>query len=152
MPTQNKMISAETLSPQERTATFYEQSAARRERALGPKTRALSVENGDLILTLTGGAIEGTVLKVPVAAVPRLAGMSEDELRDVKFLSGGLVLWWPTKNVDIYTDTLIESITGLHSMRTHMARAGSARTPAKITAARENGKKGGRPRKPTSGE
>ena len=64
----------------------------------------MAVENGNLVLTLTGGAIEGTVLTVPIAAVPRLAGMSEDELRDVKFLSGGLVLWWAAKT-SIFTPT-----------------------------------------------
>lgn len=150
MQTQTENISAETMSPTERTAAFYEASEARRTRARGPKTRALEVKDGHLILTLSGGAVEGTVLSVSTTVVPRLAEMSEEDLRNVKFLSGGLVLWWPAINFDIYTDTLIEYATGICSVRAHLAQAGSARTPAKIAAARENGKKGGRPRKPNT--
>ena len=152
MQAQTQPNFAEVLSPAERTAAFYEASEARRARARGPKTRSLSVEDGKLILTLYGGAIEGTVIAVPVDSIPRISEMSEEDLLNVKFLSGGLVLWWPAINYDIFTDTLIEFATGLRSVRTHMAQAGSARTPAKIAAARENGKKGGRPRKPKADE
>lgn len=144
---QTQQISAEEMSSTERSAAFYADSETRRARARGPKTQSLSVENGNLVLTLSGGAVEGTLLTVPVAAIPRISEMSEEDLLNVKFLSGGLVLWWPAINYDIFTDTLIEFATGIRSVRTHMARAGSARTPAKIAAARENGKKGGRPRK-----
>ena len=107
------------MSSSERVAAFYADSEARRLRALGPKTRSLAVEDGCLILTLTGGAVEGTTLSVPVAAIPRISQMSEEQLRDVKFMSGGLVLWWPAKNVDIFTDTLIEIATGARSARAH---------------------------------
>lgn len=147
MTTQAKRFSAIEMSPAERAAAFHEASEARRARAQGPKTRSLKVRNGQLILTLHGGAIEGTTLTVPITAIKRIAGMSEEDVRNVKFLNGGLVLWWPATNVDIFTDTLIEIATGIRSARAHMAQAGSARTPAKAAAARENGKKGGRPRK-----
>ena len=135
------------MSSSERVAAFYADSEARRLRARGPKTRSLAVEKGHLILTLTGGAVEGTTLSMPVAAIHQISRMSEEQLRDVKLMSGGLVLWWPAINFDIFTDTLIEIATGIRSARAHAAHAGSARTPAKIAAARENGKKGGRPRK-----
>lgn len=138
----------EKLTSAELVAAHKESSAALAARARGPKAQSVSVEAGNLILTLSGGAVEGTRLSIPIANLPVVRDISAEDLPNVRLLGGGSAIFWPTANVDFATYGLVEHVTGIRSVRAHLAQAGSARTPAKIAAARENGKKGGRPRKP----
>ncbi len=141
------MMLRENLTPAELVAAHKETSQLLAARRHGPKMQSVSVRDGQLVLTLSGGAVEGTTLLVPIDNIPIVRDISPDKLQNVRLLSGGSAIYWPDANVDFSTYGLIEFVTGLRSVRTHMAQAGSARTPAKIAAARENGKKGGRPRK-----
>jgi len=63
----------------------------------------------------------------------------------------GFNLHWPKLDVDIYVPALVAGIFGTQDwMRKALARqAGRSTSAAKTTAARENGRKGGRPRKHT---
>jgi hypothetical protein len=72
---------------------------------------------------------------------------SPEELSDIEIEAVGLGLHWPKIGADIYLPTLLVGVLG---SRRWMARrlgaaGGEARTEAKATAARANGKKGGRP-------
>lgn len=80
---------------------------------------------------------------------PRLAqgfeNANEDQLAEVEVLGSGSGLHWESRDVDLSVPDLL---AGLFGTRAYMARmAGQARSPAKATAARANGAKGGRPRK-----
>ena len=141
------MMSQENLTAAELVAAHKETSEALAARRHGPRMQNVSVQSGQLVLTLSGGAVEGTTISIPVENIPIVRDISPEELPNVRLLSGGSAIFWPGANVDFSTYGLIEFVTGIRSVRTHMAQAGSARTPAKIAAARENGKKGGRPRK-----
>lgn len=142
----------EKMTPAELVAAHKEASAAMAARARGPRAQSVSVEAGNLVLTLSGGAVEGTTICIPIENLPIVRDISEEDLPNVRLMGGGSAIFWPTANVDFSTYGLIERVTGIRSVRAHMAQAGSARTPAKIAAARENGKKGGRPRKSTANE
>ena len=135
------------MTPAELVVAHKEMTRISAARKHGPKMQDVRVEDGQLVLTLSGGAVEGTTILIPVENIPIVRDISAEELPNVRLLGGGSAIVWPGANVDFSTYGLIESVTGLRSVRTHMAQAGSARTPAKIAAARENGKKGGRPRK-----
>ena len=81
---------------------------------------------------------------------PRLAqglgSATEDQLAQVEVLGRGTGLHWETLDVDLSVPDLL---AGLFGTKAHMARrAGQASSPAKAAAARANGAKGGRPRKP----
>jgi hypothetical protein len=87
-------------------------------------------------------------------AFPRRLGQGLEEataeqLASVEVLGSGYGLHWETLDVDLSVPGLL---AGLFGTKAHMARlAGQARSPAKAAAARANGARGGRPRKPVAG-
>ena len=77
-----------------------------------------------------------------------LENATGDQLADVTILGAGYALHWPDLDVDMSIQGLLAGIFGT---RSHMAGlAGQTTTPAKAQAARNNGAKGGRPRKLTA--
>lgn len=61
----------------------------------------------------------------------------------------GLGIHFPRADLDIYIPGLLDGFLGSKRWMAaqHGSKGGAASTPAKAAAARENGKKGGRPRK-----
>lgn len=95
----------------------------------------------------------GIELTFPAALAEGLADAPDDKLADIEVSPAGLGLHWPQLNADLYVPALIQGVFGSEKwMAKHLgAQGGRARTPAKIAAARANGRKGGQPRKSTSG-
>ncbi len=94
---------------------------------------------------------------VEIAFPPRLAeGLSEadaDNLADIEISAAGLGLHWPRLDADLYVPALLQGVFGSKRWMAAQlgAAGGQARSPAKADAARENGRKGGRPRKIAAG-
>ena len=111
----------------------------------GPRAKSIEVIGGDLHI----GLATGGVVIYPARKLRLLATLSDEELRQVILVSGGSALMWPkTPNqIGVAIEGLLEHITGLQTHQAVASKGGSARSPAKAAAARENGKKGGRPRK-----
>lgn len=87
----------------------------------------------------------GCTFAFPPRLAQGLEAASEDELETVEILGAGYGLHWEVLDVDLSVPGLL---TGLFGTKAYMARrAGQATSPAKAAAARENGRKGGRPRK-----
>jgi len=95
----------------------------------------------------------GVELTFPAALAEGLAEASDDKLADIEVSPAGLGLPWPQLNADLYVPALIQGVFGSERwMAKHLgAQGGRARTPAKVAAARANGRKGGRPRKSAAG-
>ncbi len=95
----------------------------------------------------------GVELTFPTALAEGLADAPDDKLADIEVSSAGLGLHWPQLDADLYVPALIQGVFGSEKwMAKHLgAQGGRARTPAKVAAARANGRKGGRPRKSASG-
>lgn len=95
----------------------------------------------------------GIELTFPAALAEGLADAPDDKLADIEVSPAGLGLHWPQLNADLYIPALIQGVFGSEKwMAKHLgAQGGRARTPAKVAAARENGRKGGRPRKSAAG-
>lgn len=91
----------------------------------------------------------GLELSFPASAAEGLAGAPADKLRLIEISPSGLGLHWPLLDADLYVPSLIQGQLGSKSwMAAQLGRTGgSARTRAKIAAARKNGKRGGRPAK-----
>lgn len=90
----------------------------------------------------------GASFAFPPSLAQGLEGASAAELAKIEITPLGIGLHWPQLDADLTVDGLLAGVFGSRSwMRAHAAHAGSARTPAKASAARVNGAKGGRPRK-----
>ena len=78
-----------------------------------------------------------------------LAGASARDLADIQITPSGLGLHWPKLNADLYLPALLDGLLGSKKWLAAKlgAAGGSVRSQAKAASARENGKRGGRPRK-----
>jgi len=100
---------------------------------------------GRMIVELTNGC----TFSFPPHLAQGLETATEDQLAQVEILGRGYGLHWEALDADLSVPGLL---VGLFGTRSHMARlAGRATSPAKAAAARENGAKGGRPRRSARG-
>jgi hypothetical protein len=117
-----------------------------RERKAG--RRAVSAyydrESGRVMLELTNGFVFG----FPSKAIPALAKASADQLAAVEVSPGGSGLHWEELDADLSVAGLLLASIERSEKLSELARiAGRTTSPAKATAARANGAKGGRPKK-----
>jgi hypothetical protein len=101
-----------------------------------------------MVVELTNGC----ALAFPAQVAQGLRGADPAALAQVEVVAGGRALRWDALDVDLGVGPLVQGIFGtaawMRELRSEMGRAGGrASTPAKASAARENGRKGGRPRK-----
>jgi hypothetical protein len=91
----------------------------------------------------------GVELGLTPRDVEGLRDASAEDLTVIDIEAAGLGLHFPKIDADLYVPALLEGVLG--SRRWMAARLGAAggqaRTEAKAVTARENGKRGGRPRK-----
>jgi len=94
-----------------------------------------------VIVDLTNGC----TFAFPPRVAQGLEAATDEDLAAVEILGAGYGLHWEALDVDLSIPGLL---AGLFGSKAYMARrAGQAKSPAKAAAARENGRKGGRPRK-----
>lgn len=99
--------------------------------------------NSRVIVDLTNGC----TFAFPPYLAQGLETATDEELATVEILGAGYGLHWESLDVDLSVPGLM---AGLFGTKAYMARrAGQTSSPAKAAAARENGCKGGRPRKQT---
>jgi hypothetical protein len=94
----------------------------------------------------------GVKISVPVSLIQDFTMLEREptlaELAEVEISGAGASLYWPRLDVGLWGPGLLQGIFGTKAWMRALARGmGSARSVAKTAAARENGKKGGRPRK-----
>lgn len=80
-----------------------------------------------------------------------LENATEDELANIEISPLGDGLHWPAVDADLYIPGLLEGVFGSKRWMASQlgASGGRSRSIAKGNASRENGRKGGRPRKTT---
>lgn len=130
------------------TTEQFEAAKARGEaRMRGPRAESAHYDAGRnrVIVRLTTG--------VEIGFAPRdvegLQHASTDDLKAIEVKAFGLGIHFPAIDADLYLPALLEGVLGSKSWIAAQlgAAGGRTRTLAKATAARENGKRGGRPRK-----
>lgn len=91
----------------------------------------------------------GLELAFPPHRAEGLADAKPADLAVIEITPTGLGLHWPRLDADLYLPSLLEGVFGSPRWMAGLLgkSGGLARTDAKIAAARENGRKGGRPRK-----
>ena len=99
-----------------------------------------------LVIDLTNGV----QFALPVSLVAPVRARSIAQRCAVTLDASGAALRWAAADIDLSVAGLILSLIGPAEQASQLARiAGRVSTPAKAVAARANGAKGGRPRKPT---
>lgn len=100
-----------------------------------------------LVLTL-GNATE---VRIPVRAVAALRGTTPRERADVHVSPTGGAIRWERLDVDLSVPSLLEIALGRSTVHALFGTAGGRSTSErKAQAARVNGAKGGRPRRPAA--
>lgn len=95
----------------------------------------------------------GCLFAFPAEMGEGLRGASPERLAEVEVTPAGYGLHWEALDVDLAVPALLAGVFGSRVWLRELGRAGGSRTsPAKAAAARENGRKGGRPRKSASSE
>ncbi len=99
------------------------------------------------------GLSNGVQIAFPIRLAEGLTEASADDLSEIEISATGLGLHWPKLDADVYVPALMQGVFGSKKwMAAELGAAGGrTRTAAKVAAARENGRKGGRPRHSASG-
>ena len=88
----------------------------------------------------------GSSVAAPARKLRGLKNAADSQLADVR-IENGRALFWDDLDVQFSLIAALAAMTGLTTTSESARRAGSVRSEAKAAAVRENGKKGGRPRK-----
>lgn len=135
----------------ELTTEQFEAAKARgEERLRGPRAERAhyDAERDRVIVRLTTG--------IEIGFAPRdaegLQHASHDDLAEIEVEAFGLGIHFPRMDADLYVPALLEGVLGSKSwMAARLgATGGRTRSNAKAAASRNNGKRGGRPRKATA--
>jgi uncharacterized protein DUF2442 len=90
----------------------------------------------------------GCMFAFPAELGQGLRGAAPEQLAAVEVLPGGEGLHWEELDVDLGVPGLVAGVFGSKAWMRELGRAGGqVKSEAKARASRENGKKGGRPRK-----
>ncbi|WP_323074229.1 DUF2442 domain-containing protein [Mycetohabitans endofungorum] len=124
-------------------------SARKAGAAIGPTVNAARYRRASGKLELEYA--NGMTLSVPIALIQelQLAGdVRSADLAAIEIWGAGYDLYFPRLSVFVHTPSLLQGVFGTQAWMRELARGmGLATSRAKAAAARENGKKGGRPRK-----
>jgi hypothetical protein len=89
----------------------------------------------------------GVKLSIPRTLIQGLAEAEIGDVAEIEVIDEGTVLSWPRLNLEHYVLGLSEGLFGTKKWMAQLGRkGGSSTSEAKRIAARENGRKGGRPR------
>lgn len=133
-------------------ARQYEIAVQRGEERLkrGPLAREASYDPASdrLIIELQNGA----TFILPCNLIQGLRGAAPELLAEVELTPFGLALHWETLDQDLSITALLSGMFGSEVWMSNLAKemgrkGGSATSEAKAATSRENGKRGGRPRK-----
>ena len=102
-------------------------------------------DSGRIIVDLS----TGVQIAFPAALAEGLSSATAEDLAVIEISPTGLGLHWPRIDADVYVPALLEGFFGSKRwMAEQLGRAGGrSRSAAKRIAARQNGLKGGRPKK-----
>ena len=91
----------------------------------------------------------GVQLSVPARNIEGLGDAQAEDLAEIEISPTGLGLHWPKLDTDVYVPALLQGVFGSKRWMAALlgASGGKSTSAAKATAARQNGHKGGRPRR-----
>ena len=116
--------------------------------AVAGEPRAKAVRFSQAARRLRVDLTNETTLLIPVSLLPGLNAASDRQIAAAEIVGGGYAIHWEELDCDFTVAGLVAGIFGSRRWMSELARsAGRISSPEKARAARENGRKGGRPRK-----
>jgi hypothetical protein len=144
------MVTETTLTEEEILA----QVPAARERgriARETEPRAVAARYNRRTKRIEVELTNGCLFAFPAELGQGLQAAGADQLAAVEITPTGDGLHWEELDADLYVPALVRGVFGTERWMAELGRAGGRSTSeAKAAAARANGRKGGRPRKPTA--
>jgi hypothetical protein len=133
-------------------ADVLAQVRAREARPSSTEPAAEAVAYGSSTRRFTLRLVGGTVVAFAADVLWKLQGATDERLAQVRLVPSGSTLTWPDLDVDISVAGLVLDLLASPEWRQALRRSvarelASTRSSARAAAARENGKRGGRPRK-----
>ncbi len=97
-----------------------------------------------VFIELTNGVMMG----FPYQLLQGLANGTPEQLAEVEVMPTGSALHWESLDADLGVAQLVSGLFGTKAWMTELGRhGGKSKSEAKAQASRDNGKRGGRPRK-----
>lgn len=129
----------------------YAAAVKRGEEKMKTEPRAKSArydrEGDRLVIELKNG----TTFIIPCRLIQCLRGADPDLIAEVELLPRGAALHWEKLDADFSVAGLLMGLFGTRAWMAELGRrGGGVRSDEKAAAARENGRKGGRPRTKTA--
>lgn len=142
-------VTARTRAPELVSQAKLDEAIARGEARRKASLQARGVEYLAASRALAIRFADQSAVLLPIKNYPELAHLSADALANIKVGLAGSALVLKEQDLHVSIAGLVAASKPLMSLVTSVSarRSGSQRTELKATAARENGKKGGRPRK-----
>ena len=117
------------------------------KRLQGPRAESAHYDNARdrVVIRLT----TGVEIAFPPRAAQGLERAKPADFEDIQITPAGLGVHFPKLDADLYVPALLEGILGSTSWMASLMghKGGKSRSSRKRESARENGKRGGRPRK-----
>jgi len=136
-----------TISEEELDAQIAKAKAARKEaNAIEPRAKSVAFDqaSGLIVIALKNGAF----FSFPPSLVQGLGEAPPESLNDVWLNTSGSSVHWEKLDADFEVAALVAGAFGTKAWMSELGRkGGQAISPAKAEASRNNGKKGGRPKK-----
>jgi Protein of unknown function (DUF2442) len=102
-----------------------------------------------VFIELTNGVMMG----FPYQLLQGLANGTPEQLAEVEIMPTGSALHWESLDADLGVAQLVSGLFGSKAWMTELGRhGGKSKSPSKAQASRDNGKRGGRPRKTVASE
>ena len=97
-----------------------------------------------VFIELTNGVMMG----FPYQLLQGLTNGTPEQLAEVEIMPTGSALHWESLDADLGVAQLVSGLFGSKAWMTELGRqGGKSKSPSKAQASRDNGKRGGRPRK-----
>jgi Protein of unknown function (DUF2442) len=131
----------------------FDQARAAGKHAAETEPRAVkawyAADSERVFIELTNGVMMG----FPYQLLQGLANGTPEQLAEVEIMPTGSALHWESLDADLGVAQLVSGLFGSKAWMTELGRhGGKSKSEAKAQASRDNGKRGGRPRKTVASE